>query len=152
MIFQTLSDAASGSEKAFRSVRNSTTGTSTVTIAAGTPLVVETNTGSTGGGFVTQALSSTAIINNLFVGIADAALPPDSVRLAQVYGVVSAVVVATAGASVGAQLIPNIATMITVGARADGNAGFQGAGGKVTVLVALSGATDTAAVLFSSTL
>ena len=151
-LFQTASDAAAGSEKAYRSVRNSTTGTSTVTIAAGTPLILETATASTGGGFVMQALTSTAIINNLFVGFADAALAPDSVGLAQVYGVDSDVVVATAGAAVGAQLIPNVATMITVGASTNGNAGFQGAGGKVTVLVAPSGATQTAAVVFTTAL
>lgn len=148
MIFQTAMDGAAG-EIGFRSVRNSTTGTSTVTIAIGTPLILETATASTGGGFVMQALTSTSVINNLYVGNAHAALPADSVGLAQCYGVDTDAVVATAGAAVGAQLIPNIATFITVGGSTAGNAGVQGGGsGAVTVLVAPTGATQAAAVVF----
>jgi hypothetical protein len=148
MIFQTAMDGAAG-DIAFRSVRNSTTNTSTVTIAIGTPLIVETATASTGGGFVMQALTSTSVINNLYVGNAHAALNPDSVGLAQCYGVDTDAMVATAGASVGVQLIPNIGTLITVGGSTAGNCGVQGGGsGALTVLVAPTGATQAATPVF----
>lgn len=148
MIFQTAMDGAAG-EVAFRSVRNSTTGTSTVTIAAGTPLNIETATASTGGGYVAQCLTSTSVINNLYVGNANAALPADSVGLAQCYGVDTDAIVATAGAAVGVQLIPNIATLITVAGSTAGNAGVQGGGsGALTVLVAPTGATNVATPVF----
>lgn len=148
MIFQTVGDGSAG-EVAFRSVRNSSTRTSTVTIAAGTPLILETATASANGGWVAQALTSTSLVNNLYVGNAHAALNPDSVGLAQVYGVDTDAVVATAGASVGAQLIPNVATFVTVGASTAGNAGVQGGGsGALTVLIAPSGAAQAATSVF----
>lgn len=144
MIFQTAMDGAAG-EIALRSVRNSTTGTSTVTIAAGTPLVLETNTASTGGGYVMQALTSTSVVNNLYVGNANAAIAPDSVGLAQCYGVDTDAVVATAGASVGAVLVPNIATLVTAAAfgTAGGSMGINTAA-SIVVLVAPSGAAQAA--------
>lgn len=148
MIFQTAMDGTTN-EVVFRSGHNSTTGTSTVVIAAGTPLVIETNTASTGGNYVMQALTSTSVVNNLYVGNANAALAADSVGLVQVYGVDADAIVATAGASVGAQLIPNIATLITVGASTAGNCGVQGGGsGVLTVLVAPSGAAQAATPVF----
>jgi hypothetical protein len=148
MIFQTVMDGAAG-EIAFRSVRNSLTATSTVVIAAGTPLILETATASTGGGFAMQALTSTSVINNLYIGNAHAALAADTVGLAQCYGVDTDAVVATAGASVGAQLIPNIGTLVTVGGSTAGNCGVQGGGsGALTVLVAPSGATQAATPVF----
>jgi hypothetical protein len=148
MMWQTVADGGAG-EIALRAVRNSTTGTSTVTIAIGTPLVLETATASTGGGYVRQAVTSTDITNNLFVGVAYAALNPDSVGLAQVYGVNANAFVATAGASVGVQLIPNIGTFITVGTNTNGNVGVQGGGsGALTVLVSPSGAANVATAVF----
>ena len=147
MIFQTVGDGTN--EMAFRSVRNSTTRTSTVTIAAGTPLVLETNTASNNGGWVRQAATSTDITNNLYVGNCHAALSPDSVRLAQCYGVDSDAVVATGGASVGVSLIPNVATLVTVGNSTAGNAGVVGGGsGVLAVLVAPSGAAQAATSVF----
>lgn len=149
MIWQTGMDATSAAEKVFRSVRNSATKTNTTPIAAGTPLVLETNTASADGAFVMQALTSTSVVNNLYVGNNDASLSSDSVGLAQVYGIDTDAVVATAGASVGAQLIPNVGTLITVGASTAGNCGVQGGGsGALTVLVAPSGATQAATSVF----
>lgn len=150
MIFQTGMDPSNTlAESVFRSVKNSTTKTSTVTIAAGTPLILETNTASTGGGWVRSALTSTAADNNLYIGNAHAALPSDSVGLAQCYGVDTDVVVATGGASVGAQLIPNVATLITVANSTAGNCGVVGGGsGVLSVLVAPSGATQAATAVF----
>lgn len=148
MIFQTAMDGAAG-EVAFRSVRNSTTGTSTVTIAAGTPLILETATASANGGYVAQAKTSTDVTNNLYVGNANAALPADSVGLAQCYGVDTDAIVATAGAAVGIGLIPNVATLITVAGSTAGNAGVQGGGaGALTVLIAPTGATQAATSVF----
>jgi hypothetical protein len=148
MIFQT---AQSGdyNDVAFRAVRNSTTKTSTVTIAAGTPIILETATASANGGFAGQALTATSVVNNLYLGQLHAALPADSVGLVQTYGVDTDAVVATAGAAVGAQLIPNIGTLITVGASTAGNCGVQGGGsGALTVLVAPTGATQAATSVF----
>lgn len=149
MVFQSAMDPKTTAEAIFRAVRSSSTKTSTVTIAAGTPLVLETATASADGAFVRQAVTSTDITNNLYVGNANAALNPDSVGLAQCYGVDTDAIVATAGASVGAQLIPNVATLITVGASTAGNAGVQGGGsGVLTVLVAPSGAAQAATSVF----
>lgn len=148
MIFQTAMDGAVG-ELAFRVIRNSTTGTSTVTIAAGVAMNLETATASANGVFAALALTSTSVVNNLFIGMNHAALPADKVGLVQVYGVDADAMVATAGAAVGAQLIPNIGTLVTVGASTAGNCGVQGGGaGVLTVLVAPSGATQIAASVF----
>jgi hypothetical protein len=147
MIFQTAQDGTN--DVAFRAVRNSTTKTSTVTIAAGTPIILETATASANGGFAGQALTATSVVNNLYLGQLPAALPADSVGLVQTYGVDTDAIVATAGAAVGAQLIPNIGTLITVGASTAGNCGVQGGGsGALTVLVAPSGATQAATSVF----
>ena len=136
-------------DMAFRAFRNSLTGTSTVSIAAGTPVVLETNTASANGYHAMQALTSTSVVNNLYIGNAHSAVAADSVGLVQCYGVDTDAVVATAGASVGAQLIPNIGTFVTVGASTAGNAGVQGGGsGVLTVLVAPSGATQAATSVF----
>lgn len=149
MIFQTVLDASTLAETAFRSVKNSTTQTSTVTIAAGTPLVLETHTASNNGAWVMQALTATSVINNLFVGMAHAALNPDSVGLAQVYGIDTDAVVATAGASVGVLLRPNVGTLATVGDSTAGNSGVVGGGaGVLTVLVEPSGAAQAATSVF----
>lgn len=148
MIFQTAMDGAY-SDIAFRAVHNSTTGTSTVSILIGSPLILETATASTGGNFVMLALTSTSIINNLYVGNANATMASDSVGLAQCYGVDTDALTATAGAVVGAQLIPNVGTLITVGASTAGNAGVQGGGsGALTVYVAPTGATNVASLVF----
>lgn len=147
MIFQTVSDGTG--EIALRAVRNSTTGTSTVTIAAGTPAILETATASANGGWAAQAITSTSIVNNLYIGNFHAALAADKVGLVQCYGVDTDAVVATGGASVGAQLIPNIGTLVTVGASTAGNCGVQGGGsGALTVLVAPSGAAQAATSVF----
>ena len=74
MRLQSAMDPKTAQETIFRAVRNSATKTSTVTIAAGTPLVLETATASADGAFVRQAVTSTDITNNLYVGNADAAL------------------------------------------------------------------------------
>src|SRR4051812_35888935 len=137
MLFQTAADGLN--EMGFRSYRNSTTNTSTVTIAAGTPLVLETATASANGGFANIALTSTSLINNLYIGNAHAAAAADTVGLAQCYGVDGDALVATAGASVGVQLVANIATFVTVGTSAVFTPGVQG-GGCVTVLIAPTGA------------
>jgi hypothetical protein len=146
MIFQTAMDGSAG-EVAFRSFRNSTTGTSTVTIAAGTPLILETATASANGGWANIALTSTSVINNLYIGNSNAATPADTVGLAQCYGVDTDALVATAGASVGQQLVANVATFITVGTSAVFTPGVQG-GGCVTVLIAPTGATNVASTVF----
>lgn len=149
MIWQTAMDAVSAAETVFRSVRNSTTKTSTVTIAAGTPVVLETATASADGAFVMQALTATSVVNHLYVGNVHAALAADSVGLAQCYGIDSDAVVATAGASVGVQLRPNIATLASVGSSTDGCLAVTGGGANVlTVLVATSGAAQAASPVF----
>lgn len=148
MIFQT-GLAGDLNDVAFRCVRNSTTGTSTVTLAAGTPINLETATASANGAWAAQALTSTSVVNNLFIGMLHAALAADKVGLVQTYGVDTDAIVATAGAAVGAQLIPNVATLITVGASTAGNCGVQGGGsGALTVLVAPSGAAQAATSVF----
>jgi len=149
MIWQTAMDAVSAAETVFRSVRSSLTKTSTVTIAAGTPVVLETATASADGSFVMQALTATSVVNHLYVGNANAALPPDSVGLAQCYGIDSDAVVATAGATVGVQLRPNIATLASVGSSTDGCLAVTGGGANVlTVLVGTSGAAQAASPVF----
>jgi len=140
MFFQTVGDGSAG-EIGLRSVRNSTTRTSTVTIAAGTPIVLETATASANGGWVRQALTSTAVDNNLYIGNAHAALNPDSVGLVQSYGVDTDAVVATAGASVGAVLVPNVGTLVTAGTTVTPGIATSK---NVVVLVAPSGATQAA--------
>jgi hypothetical protein len=147
MIFQTAMDGGAG-ELSFRSFRNSTTGTSTVTIAAGTPLVLETATASANGGWANVALTSTSVINNLYIGNSNAATPADTVGLCQCYGVDTDALVATAGAAVGVQLIPNVGTFITQGTVSTVfTPGVQG-GGAVTVLIAPTGATNVASTVF----
>jgi hypothetical protein len=146
MIFQTAMDGSAG-EVGFRSFRNSTTNTSTVTIAAGTPLVLETATASANGGWANIALTSTSLINNLYIGNSNAATPPDTVGLCQCYGVDTDALVATAGAAVGVQLVANVATFITVGTSTLFTPGVQG-GGAVTVLIAPTGATNVASTVF----
>ena len=148
MIFQTGMDHTVA-ENVFRAVRNSTTGTSTVVIAAGTPLILETATASANGAFAGQALTATSVINNLFIGMNHAALAADSAGLAQVYGVDTDAIVLTAGASVGVALRPNIASLATVGDSTAGNSGVTGGGaGVLAVLVAPSGAAQAATSVF----
>lgn len=152
MRFQTAVDS-SAAERVFRAVRNSTTGTSTVTLAVGTPLILETNTGSADGVFVKQAVTATAIINNLYVGNVHVALPADTVGIAQCYGYDDDAVVLTGGADAGALLVPNIASFQTVGASTAGNPGLQGGGDRaVVVLVAPSGAATAATKVFINAL
>jgi hypothetical protein len=148
MIFQTaMADGVN--DVAFRSFRNSLTGTSTVSIAAGAPVILETATASANGFYGGVALTSTSVVNNLYIGNAHAAVGADKVGLVQCYGVDTDAIVATAGASVGAQLIPNVGTLVTVGASTAGNCGLQGGGsGALTVLVAPSGATQAATSVF----
>jgi hypothetical protein len=149
MIFQSAMDPKTAQETIFRAVRSATTKTSTVTIAIGTPLVLETATASADGAFVRQAATSTDITNNLYVGNAHAALNPESVGLAQCYGVDTDAVVITAGASVGANLIPNVASLATVGTNTNGNPGVVGGGaGVLTVLIAPSGAATASTSVF----
>lgn len=146
--FQTALDG-NVNDTAFRAFRNSTTGTSTVSLAAGTPIVLETNTASNNGYHAMQALTSTSVVNNLYIGNCHASVGADKVGLVQCYGVDDDAVVATAGASVGAQLIPNIGTFVTVGASTAGNCGVQGGGsGVLTVLTAPTGATQAATDVF----
>jgi hypothetical protein len=150
MMFQTGMDGGAG-DLGFRSFRNSTTNTSTVTIAAGTPLILETATASANGGWANIALTSTSVINNLYIGNSNAATPPDTVGLCQCYGVDTDALVATAGAAVGVPLIPNVATFITA-AVSTGTAqvftpGVLG-GGVVTVLIAPTGAAQVASTVF----
>ena len=149
MIWQTGMDATTAQETVFRAVRSSLTKTSTVTIAAGTPLVFETATASADGAFVGQALTATSIINHLFAGMNHAALPADSVGLAQIYGIDTDASVTTGGAAVGAQLRPNVAALATVGSSTDGCLAVTGGGaGVLTVLVAPSGAATVATSVF----
>ena len=60
MIWQTAMDATSVAETVFRSVRNSTTKTGTITHAAGAPLILETATASADGAFVQAAPTATS--------------------------------------------------------------------------------------------
>jgi hypothetical protein len=58
-------------------------------------------------------------------------------------------VVITAGASVGANLIPNVASLATVGTNTNGNPGVVGGGsGVLTVLIAPSGAATASTSVF----
>lgn len=143
MIFQTVMDGTN--DAGFRAIRNSLTGTSTVSIAIGSPVILETATASANGGWARQALTSTAVDNNLFVGMANAAIAADSVGLVQAYGVDTDAVVATAGASVGAILIPNVGTLVTAGTTITPGIATSK---QLTVLIAPSGATQAATSVF----
>ena len=146
MVFQTVMDGTN--DVAFRAIRNSTTGTSTVTLAAGVPIILETATASANGGWARAALTSTAVDNNLYIGNLHAALAADSVGLVQAYGVDTDAIVATAGASVGAVLIPNVGTFVTVaGSQTSCTPGITWAK-QVVVLVAPSGAAQAATSVF----
>lgn len=109
MIFQTVMDPTSLAETAFRAVRSSLTRTSTVTWAAGTPVVLATNTASNDGAYVALPATSTSIVNNLYAGNLHAAMPADTVGLVQVYGIDddAIVQVKTDAQNPGAVLIPN---------------------------------------------
>lgn len=147
MIFQTVLDGST-QEVVFRAVRNSTTKTSTVTIAAGVPLILETATASANGIFAAAALTFTSVINNLFIGMNNAALPADSMGLCQVYGVDTDAIVATAGAAVGASLVPNIGTLVTVAAAGTGTLPGVLTAPTAAVLLAPSGAAQVATSVF----
>lgn len=136
MIFQTVMDGTN--DVAFRAIRNSLTGTSTVSIAQGAPVILETATASANGGWARAAITSTAVDNNLYLGNAHEAIAADSVGLVQAYGVDDDAVVLTAGASVGAVLIPNVGSLATAGTTV--TPGISTAK-QVVVLVAPSGAS-----------
>jgi hypothetical protein len=146
MIFQTVMDGTN--DAGFRAIRSSTTITSTVSIAAGTPVILETATASANGGWGRQALTATAVDNNLFVGHAHTRINPDSVGLVQCYGVDTDVIVATAGASVGAVLIPNVATLSVAATIASGFSPNIATAKQIVVLVAPSGAAQAATSVF----
>lgn len=126
MIFQTAVDKATA-EKVFRVGQNANTNTGTITagsIALGSPVVLETNTGSLAQNFVNRPATSTAIRNNLMVGVVQKVpgtktyLDREEVGLIQCYGEYPDAIVhrATAGASVGQPLIPNsLQDLIPVG-------------------------------------
>jgi len=145
MLFQTAVDPKTMTEKVFRVIRCSTTETSTVTILAGSPLILESATASADGSFVRQALTKTAADNQLFIGNAHAALVGGAVGLAQVHGYDDDAIVLTGGASVGAQLVPNVGSWATIGSSTDGNCGVTGGGaGVASIIVAPSGAATVA--------
>jgi len=148
MIAQTVMDSLVNNA-IFRAVRNSTTKTSTVTITRGSPIVLETVTASADGVYARQALTSTAVDNNLFIGYAHASINPDSAGLVQAYGVDDDVAILTGGASVGAVLIPNVASSVTAGTTV--TPGISTAA-KAVVLVAPSGAAVVNGKVFVSAL
>ena len=149
MIFQTAMDAVSAAETVFRSVRNSTTKTGTITISAGQPVILETATASADGAFVKIGVTATAAINHLYVGNCHAAINPDSVGLAQVYGIDTDAIVVTGGAAVGVPLRPDSGSFGTVGSSTDGCLGVTGGGaGVLTVLIAPTGAATVASTVF----
>lgn len=143
MIFQTVMDGTN--DVAFRAIRNSLTGTSTVSIAAGSPVILETATASANGGWARQALTATAVDNNLFVGLAHSAIAADSVGLVQAYGVDTDAVIVTAGASAGAVLVPNVGSLATTGTTV--TPGIATAK-QLVVLVAPSGAATATSSVF----
>jgi hypothetical protein len=149
MLWQTAVDPKTMTEKVFRVVRCSTTETSTVTILAGSPLVLETATASVDGSWVRQAATKTDVTNHLFVGNAHSALVGGGVGLAQCHGYDDDVIVLTGGASVGVQLVPNVGSWGTVGSSTDGCLAITGGGANIaTVLVAPTGAATVASKVF----
>jgi hypothetical protein len=124
MNFQSATDPRMA-ETCFRVVQNAATATQTLTaasIALGAPVVLATNTDSlpssvvsNSQNFVQKPATATSIVNNLFVGLlarvpgTKTYLAGQEVGLAQNYGpYLSGIVLrATAGASVGAVLVPN---------------------------------------------
>ena len=149
MIFQTAMDATSAAETAFRSIRNSTTKTGTITWLAGQAIVLETATASADGSFGLLSLTATSAVNHLYVGNAHAAINPDSVGLVQCYGIDTDAITVTGGAAVGTPLRPNVGSLATVGSSTDGCLGVTGGGaGVLTVLIAPSGAATVASTVF----
>jgi hypothetical protein len=164
MLWQSAVDKTTA-EKGFRSVVNSITASATITagsIAVGTPLVLETNTASNTGYFVNKPATSTSIVNNLFVGILSAApnanptyLDREQNGLCQVYGTYPTAIVLrpTAGASVGALLIPeslgfmtpSVGPVTAAATSTSGHTEVPALGGLAALMVALatSAATET---------
>lgn len=124
MEFQTVQTQGQA-ETVLRIVQNSNplSGTSTNTLAIGSPVILETNTASLPStttsttqqkqNYVNRPATQTSIVNNLMVGVLVRGprtdyLEREALGLAQMYGVcTAAVVVPTGGAGVGAALIPN---------------------------------------------
>lgn len=144
MVFQTAMDG-SLNNVAYRAFRNSLTGTSTVSIAAGAPVILETATASANGAWGRNALAATAVDNNLYIGNAHALVGADKVGLVQSYGVDSDALVVTGGASVGAVLIPGVGALATAGTTI--TPGIATAK-QAVVLVAPSGAATAATSVF----
>lgn len=114
MIWQTVG-SSSIAEVAFRSVQSSITVTDTgAAIQAGEPVLLATHTASHNGQFVQRCVSSTDPINNLFVGVAHAAIAHEAVGLVQVYGIDSdARLIQNVTASPGQLLIPELNSTVT---------------------------------------
>lgn len=87
MIFQTaMTDSLA--EMAFRAVQSSVTATATSTsrLRTGEPVILATHTASNNGMYAQSAATSTAIINNLYIGNVHQTIEHESLGLVQCYG------------------------------------------------------------------
>lgn len=159
MRFQTA--MASGfAEKVFRSVKNCYTKTLTASsFVAGAPVVLATATASIDGCYAQYPATSTSIVNNFYLGNADAAISPEGVGLVQCYGYDddAVVQVLTDTQAVGVPLLCEASFLFNSGglyvpyvAASTGTSAhlaYGGAGGLVFLAetIATSSATDTGA-------